>query len=105
MSDTVSQLSDALDVLLLRTIRDGVPLRDSHGQVRRDERGEILLRPATAAEMQAARGRLRDLGAMPMIPEGSAADELADELDYEIPETIKLPSISEEPDAGMKGVG
>lgn len=86
-TETQKALSDALDELLLDVIRNG----------RTDEEGNPV--KATAADMNAAITRLKNLGIDKIVEPGSAAAELAKECGLDNPDILKFPAISDEEDA------
>ena len=69
-------LDGVLDRQLLAIITKGRPVVGADGQVVKDENGKVEHRPPSAADLQVARGRLKDLGISKMVLSGSDADRL-----------------------------
>ncbi len=96
-------ISNALDEHLLDAISNGAPLLDEKGDPVLDAEGNAIRRPPSAAILNTARQRLKDLGITKIMVEGDATDEIRKWLglvEGENPlETLKLPKLSEEPDA------
>ncbi|MFP4146056.1 MAG: hypothetical protein ACLFV3_13040 [Phycisphaeraceae bacterium] len=59
---TGEQIARELDRNLLRVLKQGRPAYDAAGQPVLDPDGKQLFKPPTAADLQAARQRLSDLG-------------------------------------------
>jgi len=95
---TLDELSDALDRQLLAVVREGVDI------IRKDK---VIHIPASAAYLEAARKRLRDVG--PKKPAASdALIQLAQQLDlhdrdpaedYDPPQPVTVPD--DEPDEAL----
>jgi len=84
--DTHTRLDAALDEALLDLIANGRVVLDNEGRPVLDEDGQPLRRQPTAADLQAARARLKDLGITKTVTEGSDADRLAAALGLEADE-------------------
>jgi len=85
---TQEALSAELDEALLAAVRKVKAAAEDEGPT------EI-----NAAILNAATARLRALGLTMMVKPGSKTEELAREFGLHDPNTIKMPSISDEPDA------
>ena len=100
VSKVQERLSDKLDKQLLDVVKKGVPLYDKDGDAVVDAKGKPVYGPPTAAYMNVARQRLRDLGITSTVPAGSAADKLAEECGLKDPDfKVRMPELSDESDA------
>ena len=89
------RISDALDATLLKVIKKGTPLQDKDGNIILDPKGKPIMSPPSAAFLNVARNRLRDLGITKVVTEGDSADELAAELGLK---ARPIPELSQEDD-------
>jgi len=102
MSEVLENLSDKLDAVLLRLIKTGIPLKDSKGNPILDADGKPILGPPSAAVLNVARQRLKDLGIDKMIVSGDPVEELAREVGLEDPDRLKFPDMPEGDDAASR---
>lgn len=89
-NETLEQLDDELDKALLSAIKNGVDTIVGTGK-----NAHVECLPASAAILNVARQRLRDLNFSKIRTPGTAADELANEMGITNEDTLKMPSMKD----------
>ena len=82
---TIEELDEELDKALLGIIRNG--------EIVVDKKGNIVKLTPSAAILNAARQRLRDLGVNKLIQPNSDIANLAEEMGIENANTLKMPGM------------
>ncbi len=100
-------LDEALDRQLLDIIVNGRLVIGPDGHIVKDDDNKPIFRPASAADLNAARGRLKDLGITKLVLPGSVTDTLATQLGLEPGEdpvkNYKLPELDMEGEDAASG--
>ena len=103
MNDEVTRvqqdISDALDEKLLAALKQGGPLRDGKGNPLVDREGNALMEGPTAAVLNVARQRMKDLGITPSRNRGDTLEKVIAELGLR---DTQLPPVSNEDDPATR---
>lgn len=105
--DILTELAEASDKELLNWIKIGKPVFTLEGVPVKDENGQPVMRPLTAAEMNVIRQRLKDCGITTPASKNSTPSQMAAAMPTGagIPGNFRfklpgnLPPVSREPDA------
>lgn len=100
--NTREKISDELDKVLLKVLKEGVPLRDRDGALIL-KRGKVVKGPPSAAFLNAARQRLRDLGITKVAAQGDSVSSLVKEMGLRGEKFRRLPPLSTGNDAATAG--